>query len=111
MQTTPDSHAVRSSNPAAGKDLLLLVSGRAPRSQRARANLRLALADAGLEGLEVREVDVLMLPSVAVELRVFSTPALVCVHADGADGVLYGDLSKRDVVVRFLVQSCPEVEG
>lgn len=90
--------------------LMLLVTSNAPRSQRARTNLRAAIDEVGAADLEIREVDVLTEPSVALKLRVFATPALVCVHDDVPDAVLYGDLSNHEVVLQFLEERLAETD-
>ncbi len=82
--------------------LALLVTGDAPRSNRARSHLEKAIQDVGLPSSIVREIDVLREPLVAIRFRVFATPALVCVRDDQATAVLYGDLSDPEVVRRFL---------
>lgn len=82
--------------------LLLLVTGDAPRSQRARSNLRRALAAAELDAQAVEEIDLLERPDAALALRVFATPALLWVRGDEADTALYGDLSDRAALMAFL---------
>lgn len=82
--------------------LVLLVTADAPRSRRARSNLRAALSDAGLMHLPVAEVDLIADPSQAVAFRVFASPALVWAEGAETAGMLYGDLSDRAALVRFL---------
>lgn len=88
--------------PAGSGALALLVTGDAPRSNRARSHLQQALQDAGLPSSAVHEIDVLREPLVAIRFRVFATPALVSVRDDQATAVLYGDLSDPEAVQRFL---------
>jgi circadian clock protein KaiB len=82
--------------------LLLLVTGTAPRSQRARSHLRRVLEAHGLDGAPIEEVDVLRQPRVALEYHVFATPALICVRGDGPADVMYGDLSDEEALATFL---------
>ena len=83
--------------------LALLVTGDAPRSNRARSHLQDAMRDTGLPHTIVHEIDVLRDPLVAIRFRVFATPALVAVRDDRAAAVLYGDLSDPEAVRRFLL--------
>jgi len=91
--------------------LALLVTGDAPRSNRARAHLQQAMQEAGLPTSGVQEIDVLRDPLVAIRLRVFATPALVSLRDDQATAVLYGDLSDPDAVRSFLRDVAPAKEG
>jgi|GEM_PF-837761 len=83
--------------------LALLVTGDAPRSNRARSHLQEAIRDAGLPVTIAQVIDVLRDPLVAIRFRVFATPALVAVRDDQAAEVLYGDLSDPEAVRRFLL--------
>ena len=84
--------------------LILFVAGDAPRSRRARANLAAALDAAGRER-QPREIDVLADPGAALRFGMFATPALVRPDpAGGAPAVLYGDLSDRARLERFLAE-------
>ena len=91
--------------------LALLVTGDAPRSNRARSHLQDAMRDAGLPHTIVHEIDVLRDPLVAIRFRVFATPALVAVRDDRATAVLYGDLSDPEAVRRFLLGVAPADVG
>ncbi|WP_440995972.1 circadian clock KaiB family protein [Arhodomonas sp. SL1] len=83
-------------------ELVLFVTGDAPRSRRARANLHSALAQSGLEGLSCREIDLLREPEQALVHGTFATPALAHMRDGRLQGVLYGDLSERDRLGGFL---------
>lgn len=82
--------------------LILLVTGRAPRSQRARSNLAEALSTMGLERLQPMEIDLLEKPSETITYSVFATPALLRTNEDGDVSVIYGDLSEPEVLRGFL---------
>lgn len=82
--------------------LVLLVTGAAPRSQRARGNLERALEAVGHADAHVEELDLLVHPDVALSYRVFATPALLWAEGDEARAVLYGDLSDRGALMGFL---------
>lgn len=81
--------------------LLLLVTGDAPRSRRARANLSAALNEHG-SALAPAEVDLLEEPERTIEYGVFATPALLWLRGDGRDSVIYGDLSDPSALHSFL---------
>lgn len=91
-------------NAGGGRDarLILFVTGDAPRSQRARANLSKAFGDLALSDDEMREIDLIQEPRKTVEFGIFATPALMRVDKDGNREVLYGDLSEDGAVQRFL---------
>ncbi|MFP4061232.1 MAG: hypothetical protein ACOC26_02395 [Halochromatium sp.] len=82
--------------------LTLFVTGDAPRSQRARANLAEALAQAGLDAEATREIDLTADPAQTLVYGIFATPALLRMSETGEAEVLYGDLSERRVLERFL---------
>ncbi len=82
--------------------LTLFVTGDAPRSQRARANLASAVADLGLERARVCEVDLLDEPERTFEQGILATPALRYQGPHGGPEVLYGDLSERKRLEGFL---------
>lgn len=82
--------------------LTLFVTGDAPRSRRARANLAAALEALGLESVTPLEVDLLAHPEQTVTHSVFATPALVKAGGTGRVSVLYGDLSEAGKLHRFL---------
>lgn len=86
----------------ADASLILFVTGDAPRSQRARANLARALKGLGVEAGGVREVDLIKEPRKTVEFGVFATPALVLLGEKGPRNVIYGDLSDTDTLQQFL---------
>lgn len=87
-----------------GRDarLILFVTGDAPRSQRARANLLRALDGYPLSDDDMLEIDLIKDPRKTVEFGIFATPALMRVDEDGNLEVLYGDLSDDGTVQRFL---------
>lgn len=91
--------------PAERGSLALLVTGDAPRSNRARSHLQNVMQEVGLASSIVHEIDVLREPLVAIRFRVFATPALVSVRDDQAASVLYGDLSDAEAVRRFLLDA------
>lgn len=82
--------------------LTLLVTGDAPRSRRARANLAAALKTLGREAVKPLEIDLLAHPEQSVSLSVFATPALLRTGQDGGISVLYGDLSDERKLLAFL---------
>ncbi len=82
--------------------LTLFVTGTAPRSQRARANLARMLEHMGRSDLQYYEVDMLEQPEQGLTHSVFATPTLLKTTEDGEISVLYGDLSERDRLHRFL---------
>lgn len=82
--------------------LTLFVTGDAPRSRRARANLETALSMAGQSGMTVREIDLLVEPQPALEHGIFATPALMLSTPGGDTSVMYGDLSDAGRLKRFL---------
>ncbi|MEX2503154.1 MAG: hypothetical protein WD336_12320 [Trueperaceae bacterium] len=83
--------------------LVLLVTGDAPRSLRARSNLKQALKTMG-DGAasHLDEIDLIREPATAIHYRVFATPALLWADDDAAVSVLYGDLSDDAALQRFL---------
>lgn len=82
--------------------LTLFVNGTAPRSQRARANLAHMLEHIGRGDVRPYEVDMLKDPEQGITNSVFATPTLIKTSANGEVSVLYGDLSDRDRLQRFL---------
>lgn len=82
--------------------LILFVTGDAPRSRRARQNLRAALDRLDLQGIAPEEVDVIREPQRALALGLFANPALVLVTADQRSQFLYGDLSDAERLDAFL---------
>ena len=86
----------------AQRELILFVTGDAPRSRRARQNLAHALEQLGLSGAETREVDLIAEPGQTLAYGIFATPALLRPGANGQAEVLYGDLSEREALERFL---------
>lgn len=91
----------------ADAELLLFVTGDAPRSRRARANLDAALAAMGREDLRVCELDLLGEPGYTFEYGIFATPALQRPAGGGPNATLYGDLSDAERLQRFLAGSVP----
>ena len=85
-----------------GANLTLFVTGDAPRSRRARANLARILEAAGQDATAVVEVDLLGAPQQALDHGIFASPALMIVPSEGEASVMYGDLSDEDRVARFL---------
>lgn len=86
----------------AATHLTLFVTGDAPRSRRARANLARALEANGGDTAEVAEVDLLSAPQQALDHGIFASPALMIMPAEGEASVMYGDLSDEGRLVRFL---------
>jgi len=84
--------------------LRLFVTGDAPRSQRARANLAEALEQIGLDASSVREIDLTADPAQTLVFRIFATPALLRTNDAGDAEILYGDLSERRALDRFLAR-------
>ncbi len=82
--------------------LTLFVTGDAPRSQRARANLAEALAQVGLDAEAMQEIDLTADPAQTLVYGIFATPALLRTSVTGEPEVLYGDLSERRALERFL---------
>lgn len=81
-------------------ELILAVAGDAPRSCRARDNLRRALETLDAD-VQPREIDLLTEPEHALAYGIMATPALM--HVRGGDNaVLYGDLSDEVRLTRFL---------
>lgn len=84
--------------------LRLFVTGDAPRSQRARANLAEALEQIGLDASSVREIDLTADPAQTLVFHIFATPALLRTNDAGDAEILYGDLSERRALDRFLAR-------
>jgi circadian clock protein KaiB len=82
--------------------LTLFVTGDAPRSRRARANLDQALKSLGREHVKPMEIDLLQHPDQSERHSVFATPALVRMDRDGHKSILYGDLSEESKLNDFL---------
>lgn len=82
--------------------LTLFVTGNAPRSHRARANLAEALRRVDNPRLETLEVDLFKQPAYSLEQAIFATPALLGRDADGGVAMLYGDLSEADKLDHFI---------
>lgn len=81
--------------------LTLYVAGDNAFSRQALANLQSIVVDAELS-IGVRLIDVLKHPDVALEKRMFVTPALVIAHSSGTESLIIGDLSERAKVLRML---------
>lgn len=88
-------------------ELLLFVTGDAPRSRRARANLEDALTATGRGDTAVCEIDLLVEPQHTFDYGIFATPALVRPARRGENATLYGDLSNRQRLERFLSDGQP----
>jgi len=84
--------------------LTLFVTGNAPRSRRARANLAAALESLGKGGITPMEIDLIEHPEQTVTYSIFAAPALLRTSDDGDMSVLYGDLSEADKLHRFLAE-------
>lgn len=83
-------------------ELILFITGNAPRSQRARKNLAAALASLGLDSIEPLEIDLMKHPEQTVSYSVFATPALLRTDDRGNMQVLYGELSDERKLTDFL---------
>lgn len=88
--------------------LTLFVTGTAPRSQRARANLARMLEQIGRSDIKAYEIDLIEQPDQGLTHSVFATPSLLKTGNDGSVSVLYGDLSEQDRLHRFLSDLAPE---
>jgi circadian clock protein KaiB len=82
--------------------LILFITGDAPRSRRARANLAEALQRHGQDPQDAHEIDLVQDPAQTFAYGIFATPALLRTGANGRQKVLYGDLSERRALERFL---------
>lgn len=82
--------------------LTLFVTGAAPRSQRARANLARMLERIGRSDLRPYEIDLLEQPEEGMTHSVFATPSLLKTTETGEVFMLYGDLSDEDKLRSFL---------
>jgi circadian clock protein KaiB len=83
--------------------LTLFVTGDAPRSRRARANLAEALEQSGL-AIETREIDLVDDPAQSLAHGIFATPALLRTSSGCEPEVMYGDLSEPKALQRFLAR-------
>ena len=81
---------------------MLFVTGTAPRSQRARANIARMLERLERTELQPYEIDLLEQPDQGLKHSVFATPSLLKVSSNGEVSVLYGDLSDGQRLHRFL---------
>ena len=102
---TPASSSAVARPPAAmteGTNVTLFVTDDAPRSRRARANLVAAIQTLGRGLDDIREVDVLRNPQVALAHGVFAVPALMRGDLDYGGPVMYGDLSEAAKLTAFL---------
>ncbi|TVO62319.1 hypothetical protein FPL09_01005 [Spiribacter vilamensis] len=82
--------------------LILFVTGNAPRTQRARANLARMLEEIGRDDLTPYEIDLLQQPQEGLTYSVFATPSLLKTDDEHGGSLLYGDLSDDDRLYRFL---------
>ncbi len=87
--------------------LMLFVTGSAPRSQRARANLERMLEYIGRSDLQPYEIDMLEQPEQGLTHAVFATPTLLKTSETGDVTVLYGDLGDPDRLHHFLADLAP----
>ncbi|GEM_PF-4080530 len=106
MPSSKESITAGDAEVAEGGYLILFTCGDAPRSKRARANLKRALL--ALAGPEPRisEVDLLLEPIKAPTLDIIAAPVLLVKEPDQEPCFLYGDLSKGtdiDAVMRQVV--------
>jgi len=83
-------------------ELILFITGNAPRSRRARRNLDEALESLGLDSVEPLEIDLMEHPEHTVTYSVFATPALLRTDSSGDVQVMYGDLSEERKLADFL---------
>lgn len=82
--------------------LTLFVTGTAPRSQRARANLAKMLEHIDRSDIQPYEIDLLEQPNQGITYSVFATPSLLKTSNTGGVSMLYGDLSDDQQLGRFL---------
>lgn len=92
-------------NAAPPTRLILFVTGDAPRSRRAKANLAETLERLEIEPTELVEIDLTADPTQTLSYGIFATPALLRASESGRSEVLYGDLSERKTLERFLTLS------
>jgi circadian clock protein KaiB len=85
--------------------LILFVTGDAPRSLRARANLAETLKRLDIDPTALVEIDLTADPTQTLSYGIFATPALLRASESGRSEVLYGDLSERKTLERFLTLS------
>lgn len=83
-------------------ELILFVTGNAPRSRRARNNLSAALDALGMDSVEPLEIDLIEHPEHTTAYSIFATPALLRTDEAGDMQVLYGDLSDERKLADFL---------
>ena len=86
------------------KRLKLFVTGDAPRSRRARANLAATLQSLSVSEQVVDEIDLLADPTLALDNGIFAAPALMVEEGAESD-VMYGDLSEEDRLKTFVAKS------
>jgi circadian clock protein KaiB len=84
--------------------LTLFVTGTAPRSERARANLARALAALGYPADACQETDLLAQPESIFDWGILATPALAFARPPHAPEILYGDLSDEARLNAFLAR-------
>jgi len=82
--------------------LILFVTGDAPRSLRAKANLAETLERLGIDPADVVEIDLTADPTQTLVYGIFATPALLRPKESGRSEILYGDLSEQKALERFL---------
>ncbi len=90
-----------SAEPPSHEELILAVTGDAPRSYRARVNLQRLLDKLGSD-LHPREIDLIASPEQSLDYGLFASPALVRVRDGQTQSVLYGDLSDEVRLRHFL---------
>lgn len=87
--------------PSAPPAYELYVAGDNPLSRRALANLHAFIDEVG-GPRDIRVVDVLADPTLALEKRIFATPALVVATGATKPLMIVGDLADRKVVLDAL---------
>lgn len=95
--------------PLGASDLILFVTGDAPRSRRARANLRRILQDLGSDSAP-REIDLVEQPEQGLRYGIFASPALLRMD-QSRPVILYGDLSEDSRLRHFLGNAGDPVEA
>lgn len=87
--------------PVQTEELILAVTGDAPRSRRARENLRRLLEQLGSD-LRPCEIDLVASPEQSMAYGIFASPALVRAVDGKTQSVLYGDLSDEVRLRHFI---------
>jgi len=87
---------------SAAPRLTLFVTGDAPRSRRARVNLKAALQTVGFDPADLLVIDLVEQPEQSIKRSIFATPALMLMRGDGSIDATYGDLSDEEKLLDFL---------